>query len=898
MTDALRERGTAVSEPQGTIGAAGHGVAAPGVGVLTFLLTDVEGSTQRWETWPGPMAAALARHDAALREAILARGGHIFRTAGDAFYAAFVSPAAAIDAALASQYALAREDFSEVGGLAVRMAVHTGPVESRDNDYFGQGMNRCARLLGIAYGGQILVSGVAAEMAQGSMPAQSSLVDLGRHKLRDVSEAEQVYQLLAPGLRAGFPTLRSLGAKVHNLPRQLTSFVPREREIAEIKARLGNYRLVTLTGSGGAGKTRMALEVGAALLSEELDGVWLVELAPLDDPRLVAETLCGTIGVPVGGTHSATDSAVGYLRQKSGLLVLDNCEHLIEAAAKLIEALERGCPSLRVLATSRERLEIPGESVYRVPSLSVPPLSRDLTAEAALDYEAVRLFAARAEASVEAFRLTDANAPAIANICRQLDGIPMAIELAVPQLRMLQPKGLEARLQDRFLLLVKGSRTALPRHQTLATVFDWSYNLLSEAERTLFRRLSVFAGGWTLESCVAVVSGGEVASERVFDLLSGLVDKSLVVAELSGREPRYKYLQTTRQYAFAKLMESGERGRRRQLAHYMIATFAEASRSWSTTATQSWLEQYEQELDNLRASLDWAFSGDGDAAVGVELTSHSLRIWDDLALLAERERWFTTALAHKDVDTPATTLARLWLGRISNSSHGDRSNLEPALAAADIFRTAGESQGLGEALAKAGAALLTPDSTAPAVPYLDEALELLRPLGPSKHLASCLRSLAVARYFVRDFAAARPLIAQSESVARFIGDGPGIAAVQIAAAELEFAGDAVEEAITQARAMLAGHHYNRRQLSLCLGNLASYLLAAGRTSEARTVAFDGLKEAFKPWLAGSGRAGAGASCARWRARRKGAARSAPARLWRRLLREGHGKPGIHGNIDL
>jgi predicted ATPase/class 3 adenylate cyclase len=818
------------------------GVALPS-GVLAFLLTDVEGSTKRWEEWPGPMSSAVARHDAILRTVILARNGHVFRTAGDAFFAAFASPATAIDAALSAQYALAQEDFSEVGGLTVRMAVHAGLVEARDNDYFGQGLYRCARLLSVAYGGQVLISAAAADTAQGLMPAKSSLLDLGQHRLRDVSKTEQVFQLVAPGLRTTFPTLRSVGAKVHNLPRQLTSFVRRDAEITEIKARLNHYRLVTLTGSGGAGKTRIALEVGSDLLADPLDGIWFVELAHLDDSQLVAETLCSAIGVPVGGSCSATESAVGYLRQKNALVILDNCEHLIDAVARLVEALMRGCASLSILDTSRERLEVPGENSYRVPSLAVPPFTGDLTASAALEYAAVRLFVERANATVEGFALTDADAAAVANICRQLDGIPMAIELAVPQLRMLSPKGLEARLQDRFLLLVKGSRTALPRHQTLATVFDWSYNLLNEAERQLFRRLSVFMGGWTLEAAISVASGSPDAAHEIFGLLSILVDKSLVVAELSANEPRYKYLQTTRQYAFDRLLESGERGLRRRLCEYMIGLSEEASASWPTMATDRWLAKYEPDLDNLRASLDWAFGPQGDASLGVELTGHSVRIWDELSLLSERERWFAAALERASETTPSTTLARLWLGRTSNSSHGARSNLDLALKAAEVFRNSEDRQGLGEALAKAGAAIETPGSIEPALPYLHEALEVLKPLGATKHLASCLRSLAVARYFIRDFEAARPLVAESEAVARSLADDRGIAAAQIAAAELEFAAGAVDEAIDQVRKMLAGNHYNRRQLTLGLGNLTSYLLAAGRSAEAKTTALEGLREA-------------------------------------------------------
>ena len=334
-----------------------------------------------------------------------------------------------------------------------------------------------------------------------------------------------------------------------------------------------------------------------------------------------------------------------------------------------------------------------------------------------------------------------------------------------------------------------------------------------------------------------------VARENVFGLLSTLADKSLVVAELSASEPRYKYLQTTRQYAFGKLQESGERGRRRQLAEYMIQVFAEAHASWPTMATEAWLARYEPELDNLRTSLDWTFDQQGDAGLGVELTGHSMRIWDELSLLAERERWFATAFDRRDPNPSSMTLARLWLGRISNSAHGDPTNLDPARSAAELFREAGDRLGLGEALAKAGAALLTPEATAEAQPHLEEALAVLEPLGPTKPLASCLRSLAVARYFMKDFDAARRLVAESEAVARNLGDGRGIAAAQIAAAELEFAAGAVDDAIAQAKTMLAGHHYNRRQLTLALGNLTSYLLADGRTSEARTAALEGLSEA-------------------------------------------------------
>ena len=812
-------------------------------GVVVFLLTDVEGSTERWEKAPEPMRLAIARHDELLRGEMLKRGAHVFRTAGDAFFAAFASPADAIAAALASHLALAAEDFSSIGGLPVRMAVHAGPVEAREGDYFGPGINRCARLLSVAYGGQILVSGGAAEMASGYLPSQASLMDLGLHRLKNIPEPESVHQLVAPGLRWKFPSLPTLAATVHNLPQQLTSFIGCERDLAEINGRLERYRLVTLIGAGGSGKTRIALEVASSFLGKALDGVWFVELARLDDPRLAAETLCSTVGVPVAGSRTATESAVGFLCRKKALIVLDNCEHLVAAVAPLVDALMRGCSSLLVLATSRERLGVQGESPYRVPSLGLPPAAAKLSAAEALRHDAVRLFAERASAMVEGFALTDANAATIANICRQLDGIPLAIELVVPQLRMLRPQGLATNLRER-LLAVKGDRTALPRHQTLKSLFDWSYNLLTEDERTLFRRLSVFVGGWSLQGATTVTAGLEGSRDDGFELLSELADKSLVVADLGGQEVRYIYLQPVREYAFGKLRESGERGLRRRLAGYMLRTFAEASANWPTLATTEWLTKYEPELDNLRASLDWAFGPDGTAAIGVELCSYSVRIWDELSLFAERERWLATAFGHIATDAEPLMMARLWLGRVSDSAHGDRTNLDRALRAAELFPQGGERLGLGEALAKAGAALETLESTADAMPYLQEALAVLRPLGPTKQLASCLRSLGVAEYFVGDFDGARPLLAQSETVANGIGDRRGLAAVQIASAELEFAAGNHERAVAIAKAMLDGSDCNRRQRILGETNLTSYLLAAGRNGEAEQAAHAALAEAL------------------------------------------------------
>ncbi len=809
--------------------------------MMAFLVTDIEGSTYRWEAFPEEMKSALERHDQIIRRAVVRHAGHIFHTAGDAFHAAFATPSAAVEAALEAQQALSAEDFTTTRGLKVRMAVHAGPVEARSGDYFGPGINRAARLLLIAYGGQVLVSGTVADMLQARLPKGSSLFDLGRHRFRDLSEPEHVYQLVAPKLATAFPPLRSLGLTAHQLPHPLTPLVGRAEEVSEVRRRLKQYRLLTLIGPGGAGKTRLAVEIGYLELDSYSDGIWFVELGPLDDPRLVAEAICSVIGLPVLG-DSATASAVGFLREKRVLLILDNCEHLIDAAAEVSQAISNDCPMVSIVATSREALGVPGESIFHVPSLAVPA-DDEVTVDEARQYAAVDLFVERANAVAGTFELTDENVRDVINICRQVDGIPLAIELAAPRLRMMRADRLAAKLRDRLRLLGSGTRTLDPRHRTLVALFDWSYNLLDLTEQSLLRRLSVFAGGWTVEAAAAVVSGDPINEDEVFDLVTSLADKSLVAVDLNAVEPRYRLLETTRQYGFEKLRESGERGRRRRLAEYMAGLFGEATEQWSRMKTEDWNARYEPELDNLRASLEWSFGPDGSRDLTLRLTSFSLRTWDELSLLPERERWFGGAIELIDENTPPDVVARLWLGRTSISAHGDRTTFDAALKAADLYRKLDDGLGLGEALAKAGAALLTPQHIEEAQPFLDEALSCLRPYGHTKQLSSCLRSKGVALYFGGCFSEARQAIGEATYTAQIVGDRYGIAAAAIAKGELEFASGQIESAIETVRRLVDEGQYNRRQLTLCLNNLTSYYIAADQFMDAKLTAFNGLHKA-------------------------------------------------------
>jgi predicted ATPase/class 3 adenylate cyclase len=815
--------------------------------MLAFLFTDIEGSTRVWEAAPQAMRMALARHDQLMRAAIAQAGGLVFKTVGDAFYAAFPDVPSALAAALTAQRALQADGFPETGGLKVRMAVHAGVAEARESDYFGPPLNRVARLLAAAHGGQVLVSGVASDLAQGSLPPEASLSDLGRYRLKDISEPELIYQLQGPDLPSEFPALRAGVAQPNNLPQQVTSFIGREAERADIKALLEEHRLVSVVGSGGVGKTRIALQVGGDLLENYQDGVWLIELAPLSDPQLVTETIARLFGVSIATGKSPTETLVVFLKDKRTLLILDNCEHLVAPVAQVADAILRGCPQVSILATSRERLAVMGEHTYSMPSLSIPDQPDGITAEKALSFSAVRLFVERASASLPGFSLTDENASAVAMICKRLDGVALAIELAAPRLTILKPQELASRLDDRFRLLTGGSRTALPRQQTLRALIDWSYDLLTGSEQTLLRRLSVFAGGWSLSSAAAVAGGDPVEDWEVLDLMASLVDKSLVVADASGAETRYRLLETTRQYAFEKLRESGERGRRRRLAEYLIGLYAEAEETWPTTPTEAWVEAYAPELDNLRTTLEWAFGPEGDVGLGLELTSRSLRLMQELSLFPELRRWSEAALARVDKAPPALPIeARLWLGKAyTYNQFNDPQQAGPALRAASLFEEADDRQMQAVALARAGASLMTNGRTSESEPLLHQANDLLHPFGPSKHLAACLHYIGAYHFFAGGGAAAEDLIEQAAAMARALGDRSGLRIILNSLAEVQFGTGAAGKAVVTIKEVIADARMSndRRALAHAGSNLAAYSLALRDLAEARSAAQDSLREA-------------------------------------------------------
>lgn len=643
-------------------------------GTVTFAFTDIEGSTKRWEREPVAMQAALLRHDELMRSSIAQHGGAVFKTIGDAFCAAFSKPVDAVAAALEVQRRLAAEEFFAVGALRVRVALHTGTADERDGDYFGPTVNRVARLLAIGHGGQVLVSGTTRGLIDGALPPGATLRDLGEHRLKDLAHPEHVYQLEAPGLEKQFPQLQSLETLLNNLPLQISNLLARDDLVEAIAALVGRQRAVTLVGPGGIGKTRVALKVAAHLTDGSLGGVWFVELASLSDPALVAGEISSVLQIRDAGDRPIRETLLNFMKKRHLLLVLDNCEHLAAEVASIVSAILRSAPHVHVLATSREPLNVGGETAYRIPPLPVPPAGGERNAGAAMQYGSVMLFVERARAANPNFALTDENAQVVGEICRRLDGIALAIELAAARVRALSIQNLAQRLDERFRILTGGDRNALPRQQTMRALLDWSYDLLSPTEQTLFCRLGIFAGGWTLEAAEAVCSGngaGRAAALEVgdvLDALSSLVDKSLAIADLEGA-PRYHMLETMREYAIEKIEESGERAalserRARWLTTFLVRTHD----AFREKRLERWLSEIEPETENVREALHWAFGSDGDVELGSRIVSATSELWYDRGLFGEGRRWVSTALARLDETQHPALTARMWsvMARLSN----------------------------------------------------------------------------------------------------------------------------------------------------------------------------------------------------------------------------------------
>jgi predicted ATPase/class 3 adenylate cyclase len=587
---------------------------------VTFLFCDVEGSTRLWEAQGEEMRAALAVHDQIVREVLESAGGLVFATGGDGFAAAFWRAGEAVAAALAAQRGLAGQEWPEAISLKVRVGLHTGEAEERGGDYFGAEVSRAARLMAIAHGGQIVCSQTTADLARGHLPRGVSLADRGEHRLRDLSEPLRVFEVGSDSLPSHFPPLLSMDAFPGNLPLQVSSFIGRDMEVARVAKALGEARVVTLTGVGGVGKTRLALRAAAEELPRYREGAWLVELQAVRDPEAVPGAAAAVFRLADRAGLSTLEVLIDFMQSKQLLLLLDNCEHLLDPVAGLVDALERACPGVAVLATSREGLALEGERVVPVPALSAPATDADVAT--VHDSEAVRLFVDRAGWADPDFAVTESNATAVAQVCRRLDGLPLAIELAAARIGAMTPAELAQGLDHRFDTLAGGRRRAVQRHQTLRAAIDWSYQLCSEVERRLLARLSVFAGGCSREAAEVVCGTEPLASGAVFEPLVGLVAKSLVVAQRDGSSTRYRLLETIREYGEDRLAEHGETDQlRRGHGEYHCQLAAVLIDRLEGPEQLDAARQLAAERENLLAAVDYAIDT-ANVDLGLRLVSH------------------------------------------------------------------------------------------------------------------------------------------------------------------------------------------------------------------------------------------------------------------------------------
>jgi len=756
-------------------------------GTVTFLFTDIEGSTRLLQQIGDARSSQLlSEHRRLILAGVATGGGYTYQDQSESFLVAFQSARDAVLTALEVQRAANRHPWPEDAALRVRMGLHTAEVSAVEGEYVGLGIHKAARICAAASGGQVLLSQTTGAVLENDFPEGVTLKYLGEYRLKDLQQPERLFQLVHPDLPQEFPRLRTLDYRPHNLPRQLTSFIGREVELAEVNKRLSTTGLLTLTGGGGSGKTRLALQVAAEMIETFPDGVWQVELASLSEPSLLAQTASAALDVREQYGRPMLDTLVDFLQPRELLLILDNCEHLVDACAHLAGTLLQACPQVRILATSREPLAVPGETTWRVPSLALRDPDR-APPEALLSSEAARLFVDRARAVERTFAITTHTAQTVARICQRLDGIPLAIELAAALVRVLTLDQILARLNDAFRLLKGAGRGTLPRQQTLRATMDWSYNLLGAAERALLGRLSVFAGGFALESVEDVCAGDTVEKAEVFDLLRRLVDKSWVASAAqeatagspqdgaAAEESRYWLLETIRQYAAQKLREEGAvtEWHRRHRDHFLaVAENAEPRLHGADQIV--WLARLESELDNVRAAMDWCRKADeGQAWLRI-----AGALWWFYAMrgsLNEGLEWLGAAL---DAD-PAGTLARAKALYGAAALAWNRGELERAVAlgeeALTLSRALGDEGGIAYCLSILALVPLLGGEYEQAAVMLEQALSVWRQRGQPWEQATALAFLGQTAYSMGDFQRASQLCEESLALFTRVGDRWGIA---------------------------------------------------------------------------------------------------------------------------
>jgi predicted ATPase len=762
------------------------------------------------------MAEASRQSLGMLRKAVESHRGYVFKTVGDACCASFWVALDAAGAAVAAQRAVAAQEWKLADALRVRIALHSGSTDERDGDYFGPAVNRVARLLAVAHGGQVVVSGSTASLLRGLMAQECELLDLGEHRLKDLAEPERVWQLCAPGLCETFPALRSLGSMPNNLPRQFTPLIGRDDVVETVEALVRKSPLVTLVGTGGVGKTRVALQVAADLLDAFADGAWFVELAPVRDAAHVAGTIASALGLAQQADHPVAETLLRYVKKKRLLLVLDNCEHVIDEAARVAASILAESKDVRMLATSREPLRVTGELVYRLPSLDAA--------------DALALFVARAALSNREFVLIDSDAPIVAEICARLDGIPFAIELAAARLRILSPSELARRLDERFRILSGGSRNALPRHQTMHALIDWSFDLLTPKEQRVFRRLAIFAGGWTFSQVAPVCLDRDVPEDAVeewelLDIVAGLVDKSLIVARLDDSvEQRYEFLESMRAYAREKLESAGERQQIAQRHAELMAGIArDATSDWTASGTT-----LKADLENLRAAISWCLARPKFMVLAAEIVRDSQR------LLFQQSRREALEYAQRILQDPEplddVLLAQMW--RLIGNLTDGAASLEACDNAVRLLEARNEkSLLLARTYRERSRALAAVGRLSEALEVNTVAIALHEELGATDPYNMAHMRLHEGRLLARqgESAAAAGAFHEASRLFNAAGDSGAAAVARINEAETHLFRGETTVAIDLARDALHAARQNKQPYyeALAISSLASYRLCDG-----------------------------------------------------------------------
>lgn len=748
-------------------------MALPPKGIVTFLFTDVEGSTKLARKLPDAWPRIQARLHDLMQVAITTHQGYLFRVIGDEVVAAFETALDALAAALAIQRALNEEDWGMSEPIRVHMGLHTGPATPRETEYEGYlTLSQAKRLESIAYGGQILLSEATRALLRDALPKDTSLRDLGAHRLKGFERAEHIFQVVAQDLPADFPPLDSPSAIPNNLPAQLTSFIGRAREIHEVEQLLSKERLVTLSGPGGSGKTRLALQVAAQMTASFQDGVFFVALAPITDPDLVAATVAQALGIPETAGRSIVDHLKDHLRGKTMLLLLDNFEQVI-SAAPLVAELLAGCSKVKVLATSREGLRISGEVEYPVPPLELPDLTQPPALETIVQYAAIELFHQRAQAVRPDFQITNATAPAVVEICYRLDGLPLAIELAAARIKLMPPQAMLTRLGNRLGFLTGGARDLPARQQTLRNTIAWSYDLLDDDEQQLFRRLSVFVGGCTL-AAVEAVAEDHPDHGSILDQSGSLLDKSLLreVGSANG-EPRFVMLETLREFGLEQLEASGEGETiRRRHANFFLAFAEQAEARLESTEQVQWMHQMEQEHDNLRAALEWSKGANDAEEICLRLAGTLGLFWEVRGYFSEGRERLGDVLSKGTAQGLAAARARL-LARAAELAFRQSdypATITFAQESLAISRETGDQQGITSALVKLGNAATEMGDYSTASAFLEEALVIWRQLEDKRGIARALISLGWSALRLGDYPLAKARLEESLTLSRELRD--------------------------------------------------------------------------------------------------------------------------------